>query len=1167
MKSYKRKKSTAWMLVLVMVLSLMTGVGVLPKEVAKADGAWSWESQEDHNEEWDMFLSESDGTKGYKEAERVFAYSDENYYRGEVNAKTGNDIVFYIHYYSSNGNNLDQIRPWFAKAHYDGSIGQWGQWVKEDATLSSNVVFGEKEEASGHNEEEGTCSTYHKVQKVTIKPGSVVESFTIGLYEYYDEEDTNRITGSTRLAEVIVRKPDALWIPDGGNINSLDKTETGHAKKVGEELYQLPGNGASKGYTYLGKAYYYCANVLYPNVDYDTVIRQNRNDFSTTPKGWTVRGIYDENGNPLGSHIFYQYYLVDKDGGIKTDDDATKSHPVQYLVYDEFPEDTSKGNNVDANTTGKSGKFSEKFGIGKGFVNSCPWTDLKGDGTEIISPGETYASVTRTFGKESSPFKLYDIWGFYGKVTVNGDILSCVTLDRESSSEEKDGGRWFVCRDVFELEDNLQDEAYEWQNNLIKDSEKVHEGISTTYKALYEKKYINHEELTEEEKDIIKGAQFIGGEIEDPDKLKFDQASVDDSILTVKGGDVGFIDLHDNWKGNVVMGAGCTVGGLGIYHNRDALFSPSEATVDWYSSVVGNGGAIITEGKIDKNIIHPVIEDEEQGGPGVGSSIYGIDIDNPDPDKFNSYISIPNQQRDGEDVESTSAGVKTYGGGGKVDALQVDITYPGEGGVHPMIRKKNDSANEPWRKGSSWWNAISSFMHVSHATIMDIALVQYNDHLVEPANEVNLYVDGIDENNYGGTVALYHVTDDGRVEKVSSGSASGVISGATDSFSTYFVAEDTQVPDGIDAEIAALAQAQYESDIPEQLSGGGYVGPGGSGGGGSGGGSGDKTPASPTPVKEVTDNEKDADGNDVTTTTKTYEDGSKQITETVKDPNTGEVLETTETSVKTDETTGDKTTESKTVTKDGTETESKLVEKKDGSTSETVKVTQPSGATSERKETKETDGSSEVIVTDTKANGDYTSDTITTKVVPSADGSGTQTKTVIEREEKKGKTETTAKYTVSDPKKKTLVLTSFTTNAKGTTISIGSGIEADGVSYKITAIAPKAFKGNKKVKKFNSGNSVTKLGDQMLMKAKNLKKVVLGKNVKELGAKLFNKASSLKNILINSGKITKVGARAFDGISKDAVIKIDASVKAFRKIKKLIVGSGGVPKGVKFKRI
>ena len=83
----------------------------------------------------------------------------------------------------------------------------------------------------------------------------------------------------------------------------------------------------------------------------------------------------------------------------------------------------------------------------------------------------------------------------------------------------------------------------------------------------------------------------------------------------------------------------------------------------------------------------------------------------------------------------------------------------------------------------------------------------------------------------------------------------------------------------------------------------------------------------------------------------------------------------------------------------------------------------------------------------------------------------------------------------------------------------------------VTAIANKAFKGDKK-----------------------LKKVVIGKNVQTIGKSAFEKATNLKSITIKSTSLKKVGKKAFKGIHAKAKIKVPA--KKLRSYKRLLKGKG-----------
>ncbi|MCR5520518.1 MAG: hypothetical protein K6F44_01235 [Lachnospiraceae bacterium] len=65
----------------------------------------------------------------------------------------------------------------------------------------------------------------------------------------------------------------------------------------------------------------------------------------------------------------------------------------------------------------------------------------------------------------------------------------------------------------------------------------------------------------------------------------------------------------------------------------------------------------------------------------------------------------------------------------------------------------------------------------------------------------------------------------------------------------------------------------------------------------------------------------------------------------------------------------------------------------------------------------------------------------------------------------------------------------------------------------------------------------------------------------------FDGNSELKTIKITAGNLREVGDNAFRFINKKAVFKIKGTVKAFKKLRKVIKSSAGLPKTVKFKRV
>ena len=90
-------------------------------------------------------------------------------------------------------------------------------------------------------------------------------------------------------------------------------------------------------------------------------------------------------------------------------------------------------------------------------------------------------------------------------------------------------------------------------------------------------------------------------------------------------------------------------------------------------------------------------------------------------------------------------------------------------------------------------------------------------------------------------------------------------------------------------------------------------------------------------------------------------------------------------------------------------------------------------------------------------------------------------------------------------------------SSKVKSANIPDSIKLDGTQYKVTEIAPGAFKSHKK-----------------------LKKITVGKNIVKIGSKAFFKCNNLKSVKIKTTALTKknVGKAAFKGIHPKATIKV-----------------------------
>ncbi|MBQ9983939.1 MAG: leucine-rich repeat domain-containing protein [Lachnospiraceae bacterium] len=156
-------------------------------------------------------------------------------------------------------------------------------------------------------------------------------------------------------------------------------------------------------------------------------------------------------------------------------------------------------------------------------------------------------------------------------------------------------------------------------------------------------------------------------------------------------------------------------------------------------------------------------------------------------------------------------------------------------------------------------------------------------------------------------------------------------------------------------------------------------------------------------------------------------------------------------------------------------------------------------------------------------------------------------------------------------------------------VTIPKTITMDGLTFKVTSIATKAFKGYKKLSKVTVGNNVKTIGKKAFSGCNKLKTVKIGSNVTTIGDKVFyncvkltsitipskvskigksafEKCKKLKTVTIKSKKLTakKVGAKAFKGIKSTATIKVPK--KKYKTYKSMLCKKG-VSKKARFKKI
>ena len=106
----------------------------------------------------------------------------------------------------------------------------------------------------------------------------------------------------------------------------------------------------------------------------------------------------------------------------------------------------------------------------------------------------------------------------------------------------------------------------------------------------------------------------------------------------------------------------------------------------------------------------------------------------------------------------------------------------------------------------------------------------------------------------------------------------------------------------------------------------------------------------------------------------------------------------------------------------------------------------------------------------------------------------------------------------SSSKKNPTVAVMKITNKK---LTIPSTVKVGGVTYKVTAVASQAFKGNKNLTNITIGRGITKIGNEAFAGCKNLKKIT-----------------------VTAGNLTTIRKSAFKGINKKATITVKGTKKA-----------------------
>ena len=124
-------------------------------------------------------------------------------------------------------------------------------------------------------------------------------------------------------------------------------------------------------------------------------------------------------------------------------------------------------------------------------------------------------------------------------------------------------------------------------------------------------------------------------------------------------------------------------------------------------------------------------------------------------------------------------------------------------------------------------------------------------------------------------------------------------------------------------------------------------------------------------------------------------------------------------------------------------------------------------------------------------------------------------------------------------------------------VTVPDAVTVDGVTYKVTSVKDKAFKGNKKLTSVTIGRNVTSIGKEAFKSCTKLKSVTAkSTKLKTIGANAFYGDKKLTTITLKTTKLTKksVGKNALKGTNKKLKIKVPK--KQVKKYKKYFKGKG-----------
>lgn len=111
-------------------------------------------------------------------------------------------------------------------------------------------------------------------------------------------------------------------------------------------------------------------------------------------------------------------------------------------------------------------------------------------------------------------------------------------------------------------------------------------------------------------------------------------------------------------------------------------------------------------------------------------------------------------------------------------------------------------------------------------------------------------------------------------------------------------------------------------------------------------------------------------------------------------------------------------------------------------------------------------------------------------------------------------------------------------NTSLTKLKIYNSVKLGGKMFRVTSIAPSAFKNNKKITNVVIGTNVKTIGNNAFAGCTKLKKVTIGRNVKKIGKKSFFKCSRLSSIVVKGRLVKNIGAGAFRKTSAKMTVRL-----------------------------